>query len=701
MSSDRLPSLPPPLPYQADSSNTSSPRVGSIASSISSHTGSLSSYTSVSSSNGPKTPSPTLPAQAITGPATAIISYDAMNQSADMYYPQHMSAGQPPPPQTVTSGLAHYSQHQPQLLPPGPSPYSNQAPYSQYGYANGLTSPPAAPPSVSNPMGNPSTVLPSIPGVAGQAQYVGFDTTGQQPPPGMKPRVTATLWEDEGSLCFQVEARGICVARREDNHMINGTKLLNVAGMTRGRRDGILKSEKVRHVVKIGPMHLKGVWIPYERALDFANKEKITEMLYPLFVHNIGALLYHPSANPGRTSQVMTAADRQRRESVPMRNPPPPGLPSIGQHHPLALPGPQQSLSSQSTASRPPLDRALTFPTPPTSASSVMGSMATSEGFNWPNQGMNGSQGGNSMTMDGGLNSARSMPNTPAATPPGSIQSMQSYSSAAQGYDNQRQMYNAPPSQQSPYQNSANPPPDRLYSQPGSYQKNEMAPPASRPPAAVSSSEQPDNKGPNGISAEQQNHNHPEEEGEHEAEYTHDSASYDHARAPYNYNTGAGVASMNSDANMPSEMASSQNHPPASGRATPRTAPPPQPYYQHHTGYNSPQRVQQSTSNLYNVMTSDRAPTNGGPGNDVYAPPADMSSSMSNGYATQPPVMNGSAPGMKRGRDDEDDIVRPTSDDMGNLDLKRRKTMMETTVSASTYDTMSRPASAIAAPRRR
>jgi len=44
------------------------------------------------------------------------------------------------------------------------------------------------------------------------------------------------------------------------NHMINGTKLLNVAGMTRGRRDGILKSEKVRHVVKIGPMHLKGVW---------------------------------------------------------------------------------------------------------------------------------------------------------------------------------------------------------------------------------------------------------------------------------------------------------------------------------------------------------------------------------------------------------------------------------------------------------
>ena len=42
-----------------------------------------------------------------------------------------------------------------------------------------------------------------------------FDTTGQVAPPGVKPRVTATLWEDEGSLCFQIEAKGVCVARRE------------------------------------------------------------------------------------------------------------------------------------------------------------------------------------------------------------------------------------------------------------------------------------------------------------------------------------------------------------------------------------------------------------------------------------------------------------------------------------------------------
>ena len=39
--------------------------------------------------------------------------------------------------------------------------------------------------------------------------------------------------------------------------------------------------------------------IPFDRALEFANKEKITEALYPLFVHDIGALLYHPTNRAG------------------------------------------------------------------------------------------------------------------------------------------------------------------------------------------------------------------------------------------------------------------------------------------------------------------------------------------------------------------------------------------------------------------
>ncbi|KAI8669329.1 Cell pattern formation-associated protein STUA [Fusarium keratoplasticum] len=712
MSGDRLPSLPLPPPGQAYS-GTSSPRVSSIASSIGSsigsHSGSQSSYTSVASSHGPKTPSPTLPINAITGPSTTIPSYDAMNgQGApEMYYSQHMSGGQAPAPQTVTSGaMSHYTQQQPPLLPPGHAAAYSTPSYSHYPYAaNGLTSPPPAQPTVSNPMA-PQNVLP-LPGAGNQNpmqnQYTGFDTTGQQPPPGMKPRVTATLWEDEGSLCFQVEARGICVARREDNHMINGTKLLNVAGMTRGRRDGILKSEKVRHVVKIGPMHLKGVWIPYDRALDFANKEKITELLYPLFVHNIGALLYHP-ANQSRTTQVMAAAERRKQEANGMRNPGHPGLPSINHHQPMPLPGPQTQLPSHSMG-RPSLDRAHTFPTPPTSASSVMGNMGASDSFNWQGQGMNGAQGTNPMTIETGLNNTRSMPNTPATTPPGnSLQSMQNYASGNQTYDGTRPMYN-PQSHQSPYQASAGNPQDRIYGQTSTYPKNDMAPPASRPSASEPSAEQQDTKPPNGMlqsdQPPQQHTNEDEGDHEHDAEYTHDSGAYDGSRNNYNY-TAPSVGALTNDANLSTEMSGSPSLPPPSGRATPRTTAPAQSYYNQHTGYNTPPRVQQTSSSLYNVIGgNDRGAPNGAPGNDVYAPAADMSG-LPNGYA-QPPVMNGAAGVLKRGRDDDDDLSRsggngPNS--MGSLDLKRRKTMMETTVPAPAYDAMTRPASAVGAPRR-
>nr|QHW04008.1 APSES-type transcription factor StuA [Metarhizium rileyi] len=630
----------------------------------------------------------------ITGPATNIVSYDAMNhQNPEMYYPQqHISGGQPPPPQTVTSNnLASY-QHPPHLMQPGPGSYNNPNPYGQYPqYANGLASPSAAQ-SVSNPMGAAPSVLP-LPGVAGQTSmanhYAGFDTTGQNPPHGMKPRVTATLWEDEGSLCFQVEARGICVARREDNHMINGTKLLNVAGMTRGRRDGILKSEKIRHVVKIGPMHLKGVWIPYERALDFANKEKITEMLYPLFVHNIGALLYHPT-NQTRTSQVMAAAERRKQEQAQIRPPPHPGLPSIQQHQQMALPGSQTPLPSHSgMTSRPTLDRAHTFPTPP--GTTAVGGMGASDSFGWQGQAMNGTPGANPMTIETGLNSARSMPNTPATTPPGQpIQNMQSYHPANQGYDNSRQMYSASASQQSPYQNANTANSDRIYSQASSYAKSDMGPPSSRPAASGQSAEQHDAKSANGIMPpEPSAHGHEEEgEHEHEAEYTHNSGVYDASRSSYNY-TAPSVGNLANDANINPDMTGSPGHPSSSGRATPRTAAPHQSYYPQNTGYNTPPRVQQTSSTLYSVVANDRGQSTAGPGGDVYAPGADMSNTMPNGYAPQPPLMNGPSGGLKRGREDDEDLSQSGSEanGMGNGE-KRRRTIMESSVSAPAYDAL-------------
>ncbi|KAI1176537.1 apses-domain-containing protein [Nemania sp. FL0916] len=636
-----------------------------------------------------------------------------MNPQPDMYYQApHMSAGPAPAPQTVTSSALPQYGHPPQptLLQPGPQ-YS--APAYSYSYPNGLTSPQAAPPAVSAPMGQANVLpLPGVPNQAGvQNQYQGFDTSGQIAPPGMKPRVTATLWEDEGSLCFQVEARGICVARREDNHMINGTKLLNVAGMTRGRRDGILKSEKVRHVVKIGPMHLKGVWIPFDRALDFANKEKITELLYPLFVHNIGSLLYHPT-NQNRTNQVMAAAERRKQEVSQMRNggapgpgpgppsgPSPPSgvLPSIQQHHHhMGLPGPQP-LPSHSSSGRPSLDRAHTFPTPPTSASSVMGSMGAAEGY-WNQQGMNGGQPPNPMSIDTSLsNAARSMPATPATTPPGnSLHSMQPYPQGTQPYDNSRGVYNHA-SQQASYP-SHNTPPDRnVYGQTNSYMKNEMGPPSGRPVGA-GVAEGSDVKPPNGMIQHGDPVPHPtgEDEAEPEGEYTHDSGAYDANRAPYNYNAPP-VAPMSGDhAHLSSDIAGSPGHQAHSGRATPRTTAPQQPFYAQHTGYSTPPRVPPSSSSLYNVMSNDRGP-NGASAPDVYGSQTDMNPSLQNGYAP-PPVLNGVPGPLKRGRDEEDDLQRPSS---GGLDIKRRKTLVDSAIPPPGYDTMNRPASAVGGARRR
>lgn len=163
--------------------------------------------------------------------------------------------------------------------------------YLRYGYAQGYPVYQSANAAATIPVSLTSTL-----------------TVGQVQPLGVRPRVTTTMWEDEKTVCYQVEANGVSVVRRADNNMINGTKLLNVAHMTRGRRDGILKSEKVRHVVKIGLMHLKGVWIPFDRALAMAQKEKIVDDLYPLFVRDIKRVIEQGSVQSASPAQPAAAA---------------------------------------------------------------------------------------------------------------------------------------------------------------------------------------------------------------------------------------------------------------------------------------------------------------------------------------------------------------------------------------------------------
>lgn len=427
--------------------------------------------------------------------------------------------------------------------------------------------------------------------------------------------------------------------------MINGTKLLNVTGMTRGRRDGILKSEKNRAVVKIGPMHLKGVWIPFERALDFANKEMITDRLYPLFVHNIAALLCASTGSSrisvSGTTQVV-AGDRRRTAShqdylrTPQSIQAP--LPQSMSHHSGAQP--PHSIAPHPAAGRPLLDRSHTFPTPPTSASSMM-NINHSGGYEWgaplPTAQANG------LTIDTGINS-RSVPQTPATTPPGSSVSHMSTYQTNQPYDATRQMYSAPPQ----HGNFGSQQGMARYGQieASPYIKSEMAPPA-RAGAEDSNGE---HKPHDGYSA------HPKAEhyeSEHEGDYTHSAGPYNGNRTSYGYGSNSTQNSLHGDQqHMSSELTGSPHHKP-SGGATPRTT--------SYSTYPTPQRSQLPSSNLYDVISDNRNASNG--------------AEMYGGHAYPAPYPIGLPALGKRVRELEDADDGYNGPDDGSL--KRRRTVRE------------------------
>ncbi|GES66168.1 APSES transcription factor StuA [Aspergillus terreus] len=588
----------------------------------------------------------------------------------------HLSSAQPYASQAAPAGsMTHYpGYHQPPVLQPA-STYGPASSYSQYAYPTSVTS--SQPPSS---MGShvPTQLLPlpvtshgvPPPGYGNNTgtplQGYVYDATGQVAPPGAKPRVTATLWEDEGSLCYQVEAKGVCVARREDNSMINGTKLLNVAGMTRGRRDGILKSEKIRHVVKIGPMHLKGVWIPFERALEFANKEKITDLLYPLFVRNIGGLLYHPT-NQTRTNLVVQESQQRRFEGPTARPSEAPQPPSL-HHHALQTPVPSHM---GQPGSRPGIDRAHTFPTPPASASSLMGITNQGSSYEWNSQGMNsGVPNTQPLSIDTSLSNARSMPTTPATTPPGSnLQGMSSYQSQS-GYDMSKQYYSAAPASHSQYasQQPLTQPNMASYGQsmPNTYIKSDMGPPSARTPGQhEAESDKTDRYA--------QSNGHVsggpgEPVSEHESEYVqHDSSRYGTNQGSYTYTTNPSVGSLTGDhSQLTPEMTGSPSQQNGSGRMTPRTSTGPPPQWT--SGYNTPPRPT-AASSLYNIVSDTRGTSNGGPADNYSVAPT--------GYSG----MNGSLGSGKRMREDDDvdRIVRPDSRGT-EYEHKRRRTLTETPV---------------------
>ncbi|KAJ5605943.1 hypothetical protein N7510_008724 [Penicillium lagena] len=707
LSGDKLPALSLPTAVQGQTSRAY--QDPSVSSSASSSARTSLSGASAAAANEPRSPPPDLtagtqgrlsldpfPADFLQSVSAAEAFYPSptslgsMNQTAPYMdvHSSHLSSAQPYASQGATSGaMSHYPyHHQPPVLQPASS-YAPAASYPQYGYGNPVTSPPTGhhPPPSSLGGQMPAQLLPlpvsnhsvAAPGYGNYGNNTGaplqgyvYDTQGQQAPPGAKPRVTATLWEDEGSLCYQVEAKGVCVARREDNHMINGTKLLNVAGMTRGRRDGILKSEKIRHVVKIGPMHLKGVWIPFERALEFANKEKITDLLYPLFVNNIGGLLYHP-ANQSRTNVVVQESQQRRMEGPPQgsqRTPSghqPPGLHHHHMHTPMSSHMSQPP--SMAGGPRPGLDRANTFPTPPASASSLIGVTNQGSSYEWGGQGMgSGVPHAQPLSIDTALSNQRSMPTTPATTPPGNnLQGMPSYQGQS-GYDS-KPYYSAAPqshSQYAPHTPLAQPGMSAYgQSMPGnSYVKNEMAPPTAR----ASGTAEPETSE---LKTDRYSQSNAPADGvqEQEHEYLQDGAGYNANRGSYTYTTNPSVGSLTGEhSQLTPEMTGSpqQN---GSGRMTPRTGGGAPPHWA--SGYNTPPRPS-AASSLYNIVSDTRGTPANGASNDPYS----MPSASTPVYQTAMNASGGSmGSGSKRMRED-DDLPAPS-----DYDTKRRKTLTDTT----------------------
>lgn len=215
-------------------------------------------------------PSITNPGHILTPSATPPQPYWNTPSYSDLHFNDPRTSSQPSPQPTRT--LSHEPSSM--MYMPTYDPSSFQQP------PNHTISFPATTPPLPTPQ---PTTAPH------------HDPNSMYRPPAInysRPKLSTTIWEDEGTVCYQVDAKGICVARRQDNDMVNGTKLLNVAGMSRGKRDGILKNEKGRVVVKVGAMHLKGVWVTFSRAKTLASQYKISDILYPLFVNDPSVFLY-------------------------------------------------------------------------------------------------------------------------------------------------------------------------------------------------------------------------------------------------------------------------------------------------------------------------------------------------------------------------------------------------------------------------
>ncbi|KAL6933913.1 hypothetical protein ACO0R3_001695 [Hanseniaspora guilliermondii] len=130
-------------------------------------------------------------------------------------------------------------------------------------------------------------------------------------------KVFAKYWSTDGVFYYCMEINDISVCRRSIDSFVNGTKLLNAAKLTRGRRDGLLKKVSDKFVVRNGIAPLRGVWIPLHVAQDFARLENIEDVAYPLLEENLGDAF---RSNPDFVKAIQKKMKKIEKKSIPLKD---------------------------------------------------------------------------------------------------------------------------------------------------------------------------------------------------------------------------------------------------------------------------------------------------------------------------------------------------------------------------------------------
>ena len=318
--------------------------------------------------------------------------------------------------------------------------------------------------------------------------------------------------------------------------------------------------------------------------------------------------------------------DRRRPEKLQGGVPSTSQPPALTHHHTMtSTTNSQQSASIAANAAtgRPGIDRAHTFPTPPTSASGTMTSIGSQPGsYDWTS---NGSIGSVQNTQAIGLDShSQSTPATPATTPPNTALP------SLQNYQGQQPIYAGQPGGQAQYA------PQQGLVRTGSissgiYSKHDMGPP-SRVAASRPESEHGDVKlDPYGQA---QHSDNSQGGGDAEADAEQDSDYPNGNAQAYGSHRGSFDAYNPSYSNENAHLGQDHAVNGGSGRGTPRTS------QNWAAGYQNSPRAPPS-SNLYNPTSDARGSlANGNAGAETY---------VSGAYAPTQQIN-----GVKRQRDDDD-----------------------------------------------